>query len=407
MNLNKYSKLLSFFIILLGWIFIVPFTWLIPRNKNQIILFGNKNGSFLDNIKYFYLYLKEIKKDKKFFLVTSDKETYNLLKNKYKNILYYPSFIAYRKLLTCGTFVADNNTWMNNCRFQFLRGANIIQIWHGIGFKKIQRCNKKFIAETSSLYLRFYLNIVGKLPFYNALISTGTFFTERVFKPAFISDYFINTGYPRNDILVNPNKYEKAYINTDQKTINEVKEFKKKGTKCIVYAPTFRDTGGDAILDGIINLKDLNLFALENNFVFVFKFHPLPEYTSITEKFDRILWYENVKDIYPFLHMADAMISDYSSIYLDYLLLNRPIFLFLYDREKYETEDRELHPFYNDFILGDISKNQCELQTQISNTLNGNDNYSEIRKTIINKSHNFVDDNSSQRIYHFIKEKYL
>ena len=407
MNLNKYPKPIIFITTLLGWIFIVPITYLIPKKKNLMVLMGAKDGFFIDNVKFFFLYLSEEEKKQNFYLLTANKDTYQDLKSEYPNILYYPSLKAYWIMLRCNVFIVDNFSWMDNCRFQLFWRAKIVQIWHGIGFKKIQRNNKFFIEETSSLYRRFILNFVGKLPIYNAVISTGEFFTREFFKPAFITDYFVDTGYPRNDVLVNPNKYKNALINADVDTIEIVAKMRKKGIKSVLYAPTFRDTGGDGISDGILDLKRLNQFAIDNDFVFVFKLHPLPQHQSISESFDRIIWYDNVKDVYPFLTEVDAMISDYSSIYMDYILLDRPVFFLLYDREKYETKDRELHSFFNDFIIGPISTEQTKLEKDLLENFADKDAFVEHRQQILRQSYDHVDDNSSERIFKFIQEHYL
>lgn len=407
MNLNKHSKPVILITTLLGWIFLVPLSYLIPKKKNLMVLMGAKDGFFNDNVKFFFLYLSEEKPDEEFYLLTANKEVYAELEHKYNNILYYPSIKAYWIMLRSRVFVVDNFSWMDNCRFQLFWRAKIVQIWHGIGFKKIQRSNKFFIQETSSLYRRFILNFVGKLPKYQAVISTGEFFTREFFKPAFLTDHFIDTGYPRNDIILNPDKYKNALLNSDVETINKVAEMRKKGTKSILYAPTFRDTGGDGISDGILDLRTLNDFAVKNDLVFIFKLHPLPQYQTISDDFERIIWYDNVKDVYPFLSEVDAMISDYSSIYMDYILLNRPVFFLLYDREKYETKDRELHTFFNDFIVGPISTNQAKLQSDLLASFNQEDTFKIKREEIINKSYDNIDDNASERILNFIQEHYL
>jgi CDP-glycerol glycerophosphotransferase len=407
MNLNKYSKPVIFFTTLLGWIFLVPLSYLIPKQKNLMVLMGAKDGFFNDNIKYFFLYLSEKETDQNFYLLTANKDIYKKLSLEYPNILYYPSIKTYWIILRSKVLVVDNFSWMDNCRFQLFWRAKVIQIWHGIGFKKIQRSNKFFLKEFNSLYRKFIMNFVGKLPKYQAVISTGEFFTKEFFKPAFLSDHFINTGYPRNDVIVNPVKYQKALINSDIKTINKVAEMRKNGIKSILYAPTFRDTGGDGISDGILDLEKLNKFGLDNNFVFVFKLHPLPQYKSISDDFERIIWYDNVKDVYPFLAEVDGMISDYSSIYMDYILLNRPIFFLLYDRKKYETKDRELHTFFNDFLAGMVSTNQEKLEQDLLFSFTQKDEFKDDRSKIIAKSYLNTDDNSSQRIFTFIKEHYL
>jgi CDP-glycerol glycerophosphotransferase len=54
MNLNTYSKPVIFLTTLLGWIFIVPLTYLIPKKKNLMVLMGAKDGFFIDNVKFFF-----------------------------------------------------------------------------------------------------------------------------------------------------------------------------------------------------------------------------------------------------------------------------------------------------------------------------------------------------------------
>ena len=56
-------------------------------------------------------------------------------------------------------------------------------------------------------------------------------------------------------------------------------------------------------------------------------------------------------DIYPFLTFTDFLITDYSSIYFDYLMLNREIIFIPYDFENY-TKNRELYFSYETITPG-------------------------------------------------------
>ncbi|HCF38358.1 MAG TPA: hypothetical protein DER56_04685, partial [Thermosipho africanus] len=57
-------------------------------------------------------------------------------------------------------------------------------------------------------------------------------------------------------------------------------------------------------------------------------------------------------DVYTFLNLLDILMTDYSSIYFDFLLWNRPIIFFPYDLEYYRDEDRGLIFDYEDFTPG-------------------------------------------------------
>ncbi len=407
-NFKKTPKLVIFIITLLGWIFIVPLTYIIPRKRNRMILMGTKDGVFIDNIKYFFLYLSEPKAENlDFYLLTANRETYDDLSKNYSNILYYPSFKACWYMLRTNVFVMDSFSWGDNCRFQFFWTAKLVQIWHGIGLKKIQLNNKFFLKELEKFQKRMLVKFVGKLPVYDAIVSTGTFFTEEFFKPAFRSKHFINTGYPRNDVLVDPGKYEAEKKNADCEAIQKLEDFKSNGIKSVLYAPTIRDTGGDAIQDNILDLKILNAFALANNLVIIFKLHPIPLYNYDASGLERIIWYDNVKDVYPLLPLVDVLITDYSSIYLDFILLNRPILFLLYDREKYESKDRELHDYFENFIVGAISRTQKKLEIDILDAIAYPDKQKTKREEILSKSYENIDANSSKRIMNFIDHTYF
>ena len=407
-NFKKTPKLVIFIITLLGWIFIVPLSYIIPRKRNRIILMGTKDGIFIDNIKYFFLYLSEVKDQSlDFYLLTANRDVYDDLSKEYSNILYYPSLKACWYMLRSKVFIMDSFSWGDNCRFQFFWTAKLVQIWHGIGLKKIQLNNKFFLKELEVFSKRMLVKFVGKLPVYDAIISTGTFFTQEFFKPSFRSKNFINTGYPRNDVLVNPGKYKNEKKNTDREAIQKLEDFRKDGIKSILYAPTIRDTGGDAIQDDIIDLKKMNEFALANNLVVIFKLHPIPMYNYDANGLERIIWYDNVKDVYPLLPLVDVLITDYSSIYLDFILLNRPILFLLYDREKYESKDRELHDYFEDFIVGAISKNQKDLESDIIDAIALPDKHRMKREEILSKSYDHKCADSSKRILEFIKQCYF
>lgn len=77
MNLNKHSKPVILLTTFLGWIFLVPLSYIFPKKKNRILLLGAKDGFFLDNIKYFFLYLSENKNSSDFYLLTANKHIYN------------------------------------------------------------------------------------------------------------------------------------------------------------------------------------------------------------------------------------------------------------------------------------------------------------------------------------------
>lgn len=153
----------------------------------------------------------------------------------------------------------------------------------------------------------------------------------------------IVNGYPRNDLLFK-----------ETSTLNRLGL--KGFSKVVLWMPTFRQHKDQKRIDSknslpygipIIyleeNLLQLNNFLLEHNILLVIKVHPAQDVSNIEKKklsnilllFNENLDEHNIK-LYEFIKDTDALITDYSSIYYDYLLLNKPIAVTTDDMEGYE-----------------------------------------------------------------------
>lgn len=103
-------------------------------------------------------------------------------------------------------------------------------------------------------------------------------------------------------------------------------------------------------------------------------------------------------ELYTLLVYTDALITDFSSIYVDYLLLNKPIAFELTDRKDYEngigfTMDNPLE-FMPGFKIQDFS----DLKTFLNETISNKDRFKNERENLLNKLHKFKDGKSSERI---------
>jgi len=383
---------------------------LTPKKKNSIIFIGKDNKHFLDNTKYLYNYLIRTKeKGIKHSFLTEDRGTLALLKEKNLPVCFYPDpKTAYRLLRTSIVISADSPNNAHISKHHLLSRAKKIQLWHGVGFKTIELTMPDIIENMKSIKHRINYFLNRRFPKYDVMNSTSEFYTENVFKPALKYKEAFEGGYPRNDVLFRePDELD--LIGTDIESYNQIIEYKNQGYKTILYAPTFRDNRNDPISDRIINLEEWSRYGEKNNIVFILKFHPIPNanYTEFN-KLKNIIIYNNTKDIYPALRYIDLMVTDYSSIYMDYLLIDRPVLFFSYDYEKYISKDRNIQFDYNWITPGQKCYNQDELFQEIENILINNiDNYKEKREEIKNMAFKNPDGNSSERIWNFIKKKYL
>lgn len=385
------------FYALIGWCILLPLSYLFQKKKNLIVFIGGrKEGLFQGNIKSLYQHLK--KTHENLYFLTYSKNEYQEIKKYYSNVVYYPSVKSIFLLLRCKIAVVDIYEWIKDFRYFLLFRSKIVQLWHGVGFKRIQLDSPAYIDDQKKFYPRLEAILYALYPKYDVLISTSKFYTEQLFSRAFKSDKIIETGYPRNDVFFRETS-DADLIRCDVVAYNKICQYKKEDYKLILYAPTYRETGGDPISSGAIQLHDLNEYANNNKLIFVFKFHTYTNLSDNQEAFSNILWFDNELDVYPALKMIDLLITDYSSIYMDYLLLNKPILYYPYDYEKYIAQDRAIQFDYEWITTGEKCYSQKELLTWISTILvGGKDKQQNKRSEICDIAFTYKDGKASERI---------
>ena len=394
---------LSFFI---GWFFIVPLSGLIPKKKNQILFIGTNEGLFIDNVKYLFIYLYNLKHEgKEFYFLTENKKVFIELKEKNLPVVLYPSLSGIYVLLRTSVLIVDTYWWYTNLKYYFLFYTCKIQMWHGVGFKLIGQEQFK-ILSTCERYFKKIIHILGGLNVtYDLFVSTSAFYTTNVFSKAFKYKDVIEAGYPRNDCFF-MELDEMLLIGTDKEKINKVKEFKNNGYKIVIYVPTFSRTGRDPLMDGALDIRKLNDMAEKYKILFIFKFHPNPRYKYEVSELKHIIEYDNHKDVYPLLPLTDLMITDYSSIYTDYLFLDKPVLFFPYDFQQYLEKDGNFQFDYDWITPGPKCKNYDELEHEIITCLvEGKDDYKDKRREILDMAFKYKDGRASERIWNFIKGK--
>ncbi|MDX4067255.1 CDP-glycerol glycerophosphotransferase family protein [Aliarcobacter skirrowii] len=250
-----------------------------------------------------------------------------------------------------------------------------IQLWHGVGLKKMSKMN----------------NIT-----YDYFISTSNWTNETNFKNIFSAKEFLNFGYPRNDIFFKEED-DLDFIFCDRLILKTILDNKDK--KIVLYTPTHRENNNNLLLD----FNSLNDKLKQLNTIFIVKLHPfiLEFYSKIEEKtYSNIFFHNAFGDIYPLLKYIDILVSDYSSIVYDFLLLNKPIIFYNYDIDEYKKNVSLLFD-YDEFSPGIKVKNQDELE----NSFSKKDEYREKREEIKNLFFDKIAQNeSSKNIIDKIKE---
>jgi len=283
-----------------------------------------------------------------------------------------------------------------------LGGIPIVVSWHwpsghvAVHERGINQnfANSGLIANgTPYLKSRLFRHVVN----YDLMVSTSDFWTKHLYKKYFLAKDVENYGYPRNDVLFRtPDHLD--LIGVDVNKFKLLKMAKEKGHKIAIYSPTFRDDGSDAFSSGHLNIEKLNTFLSKHNIILVLKMHPLNARTY--EDLSNIVNYDKDFDVYPVMSLSDMMITDYSSIYIDYLIIDRPIVFFNYDYEKYLEQNRKLQTKFLDTIPGVVTTEQEGLEKAIlDHLISDNDTHKSDRTKLKEISYEFFDGDSAHRIF--------
>lgn len=322
-------------------------SYLIPRNKDKWVV-GNSRG-FNNNTKYFFIQAKTVLERKKCYWISKDGASRKIVQNLGFKAYHPWSITGLYHLLTAGIYIYDSrvsalNYWVSG-------GARFVNLWHGVGIKNIEFAGqvKPFPAET--FMNKFLKPVIYLKP--DIFLSTSSLMTEHFCKCFRISPcQCIESSYPRNEILLWEEDRLLEFIKKyEPKETMDIIRHLKSATQSFIYMPTFRDENKNFLEQSGIDLKMLNDVLKEQNKLFILKLHPFTRINIDLTPFDHIITVNNKTDIYPILPFTDVLITDYSSIYFDYLLMkDKSILLFPFDYQIYIEEDRDLAFDYNTYM---------------------------------------------------------
>ncbi len=210
--------------------------------------------------------------------------------------------------------------------FKLKDKTKLIQVWHaGEGFKSVgfSRFGKTGSPFPTSCHKAYDYAITGS----ENLIKVY----EEVF--GIEKEAFLPVGMARLDGFLD----EKNIADFKKEFYKQYPDFIDK--KVILFAPTFRGSGQkNAYYDlDKIDLDEIYKFC-GDKWIFVIKLHPFIDNSfEIPEEYrDKIFDFWDYQDINKLYYVTDLLVTDYSSNYYDYALLEKPVIFYTYDREFYE-----------------------------------------------------------------------
>ena len=322
--------------------------YFLPRNRRSWVFGSGVGVNFSDNAKYLFLYCSS-EKDINCYWITKNKDLVESLRNDGLNAYYKYSAKGLWLSLSSKVYVYDSRTGSIN--HWASAGAIKVNLWHGSPLKTIDRDitvkhNAFYIGNHTWGIKRYLVRMIMPEWFVVADLMIAT--SEKVkgyFNSAFGSKKIEVTGYPRNDIISNPSLYAR-YLVFEQNIIDSIST-----EKTILYAPTFRDTNRFN-REAPIEWGRLNDLLRKNDATFLIKLHRHDYSMAIKEEYSNIRVLDNESDMYPLFSKVDLLITDYSSIFFDFLLTDKPVLFYPYDKEDYLTKDRSMYDEYDTVTPG-------------------------------------------------------
>jgi CDP-glycerol glycerophosphotransferase len=400
----------QFLTAILAWILGYPLTWLIRRDPNLIVVIARPG--FSDNSKYFFLYASEQHVGYgRVVLLTGDHEILRQVISAGGEATLHPSWQSLLLLLRCGTMATDVSAWFNYGGFPLTQGANRVQMWHGAPLKHIelalfkQRLMK--MPAWSRPLLLLQKAVIGRYPRYDLVVATSTVFINAAFAQSFRSRAFVATGYPRNDILFGwpaPRTlaHRLARINVDEEVLLAVKSAKQSGSMVCLFVPTFRKDMGCSF-DNAVDLERLSAFAGRHRFLIILKLHPFLQGMHRLQDYPHLIEYAPQGDVYPLMPLIDILITDYSSIYFDYLLLDRPLVFLTHDLENYLSHDRAMYFDFEQMTPGAQCHNQEDLEQALLAIKSGKGASEQqvLRERVRAFTHDWLDGQATSRLLEY------
>jgi CDP-glycerol glycerophosphotransferase len=174
----------------------------------------------------------------------------------------------------------------------------------------------------------------------------------------------LRVGYPRNDALVRAR--DSAERPAAARELAEQLGLRPE-LPVVLYAPTFR-AGADGRVRGFEAPFDVDAFAdrFGDRFTLLVRSHYLNKVTLPPSVAGRIVDVTSVPDITPLLLLADALVTDYSSVMFDYALTHRPIVFYAYDWEEYAHDIRGTYFNLLEEAPGPVARTEEELLSTLS-----------------------------------------
>lgn len=328
------------------------------------------NRTFNYNSSYLFLYVKEHCPEIHPYYVMNDDKKREELGEKYgkEYFLDGKTMVGIRKILSCKVWFTSTAPPLYGMGFR--KKYVILNLWHGIPLKKIGMEQKNLSWFTRKYYKYFFADN------YEGVVTTSSHLVDIMSRSFLVEPERIKVwGQPRNDVLFSSNSEGKGL---EEVFSGELPPYEK----VVLYAPTFRDHEPTQLFPFQDMDRERLCQWLEEKKIFLCIRLHLYDQTGYQwiQELDRtgsrirFLNEDRTVDIMEALKEFDLLITDYSSIYMDYLLTGKPVLFLPYDQEAY-LKERGMNFPYDQVTPGPKPKTFQEFLNSMEDLLYNHDGY--------------------------------
>lgn len=337
------------------------------------------NRTFNYNSSYLFLYVKEHCPEIHPYYVMNDDKKREELGEKYgkEYFLDGKTMVGIRTILSCKVWFTSTAPPLYGVGFR--KKYVILNLWHGIPLKKIGMEQKNLSWFTRKYYKYLFADN------YEGVVTTSSHLVHIMSRSFLVEPERIKVwGQPRNDVLFSSNSEGKGL---EEVFSGELPPYEK----VVLYAPTFRDHEPTQLFPFQDMDRERLCQWLEEKKIFLCIRLHLYDQTGYQwiQELDRtgsrirFLNEDRTVDIMEALKEFDLLITDYSSIYMDYLLTGKPVLFLPYDQEAY-LKERGMNFPYDQVTPGPKPKTFQEFLNSMEDLLYNHDGYVRQRESVNN-----------------------
>jgi CDP-glycerol glycerophosphotransferase (TagB/SpsB family) len=366
----------------------------------RLVVLGAANGKrYVDNSRHLYEWLLSERPDLEPLWLTRSREVFDALKRNGRPVALASSWSGMRALARARVGAYTNSLYdLALSPFLVPEQLQLIALRHGKSVKKVRLAQADQALSSSEQAERRQESSLMRYA-----ISTSEFISDLQEESLRIGrSRHIVTGYPRNDALLDPTDEMRwqwaAYLGD------------LRPRKVVLYAPTWRHGRGATRFFpfGDFDKSVLVEYLRSRNLLLLLRPHPndaqafpammaLLHQLSIASDLMRVATHDELPNVHSALPFVDVLVTDYSSLYHDFLLLDRPMLFVPYDYEEYNRRNGFHYDYFGN-LPGPAVSTMAQFIGGLESILEGQDGYGQQRSRLTKKVHEFRDARSCERV---------